>query len=109
MPLDRLPTHLWVGAALRNAGSSGGFGAIVKRGEQTSGMVLLRINLLNQTSLLLSESRDFEGRHTWLGPLGDSPIDDPDVDAYIERAIGRDPDLWVVEFEDKTGANPFDG
>lgn len=108
MSLDRLPTHLWVGAALRNTSASGAFGAIIKRGEQTSGIVLLRINLLNRTSLLLIESRDLDGERIWHGPLGKDPIEDAEADAYIDRAIARDPDLWVVEFEDQAGRNPFD-
>jgi len=28
---------------------------------------------------------------------------EPDLDAYVERAVRVDPDLWVVEIDDRQG------
>jgi hypothetical protein len=35
--------------------------------------------------------------------------DDPRVDQYIQRSISHDPDVWVIEVEDASGKNPFEG
>jgi hypothetical protein len=36
-------------------------------------------------------------------------MSEPDANAYIERAVDRDPDLWVMEVEIHADENPFTG
>ena len=35
-------------------------------------------------------------------------LSNADADAYVDRAINRDSDLWVIEVETRDGENPFD-
>jgi hypothetical protein len=109
MPENRLPTELWVMAHLRQLTAAGVPATVARKGEPTFGTLLLKINLLNGTCRVLSQARDIEGRLGWLAALGGAPVPEPDADAYIARAVERDPDLWVVEVEDRHGRHPFEG
>ena len=48
-----------------------------------------------------------DGNLGWVDALGKEIIAETDADEYIQRAITRDPDLWVVEIENTTTKNPF--
>jgi hypothetical protein len=73
------------------------------------GMVLLKINRLEQGCAVLTQTRDLAGRPAWLAAASGALMAEPEADAYIARAVKRDPDLWVVEIESRSGAHPFEG
>lgn len=106
---DRLPTELWVKAHLRRCHAEAIPVTVLHRGEATGGTVLLKIFMRDAGCRVLSQVRDFEGRLGWLSALGPSPVEEAAADAYIARALGRDPDLWVIEIESHDGSHPFEG
>lgn len=105
----RLPVHLWIDAQLRPLNDRGVFYYIQQRGEQNTGTVLLKLNALDRTCKLLIQQRDFEGKIGWMHAMGKELVEEIDADQYIQRSISRDPDLWVIEIEDKNMNNPFEG
>jgi hypothetical protein len=106
---ERLPTELWVQVHLRRCSASATPAALVRRGEAERGTVLLKLNQLEAGCRILSQARDLDGRLGWLAALGGKLVPEAEADAYIARAVERDPDLWVIEIEDRNGQNPFDG
>jgi hypothetical protein len=106
---ERLPTELWVQIHLRRCSVDATPVALLRRGEPERGTVLLKLNQIEAGCRILSQARDLEGRLGWLAALGGKLVPEAEADAYIARAIDRDPDLWVIEIEDRTGRNPFDG
>lgn len=106
---DRIPTELWVKAHLRRCYAEAIPVVVVHKGEPMGGTVLLKLVQPGVGCRVLSQVRDMEGRLGWLAALGESPVAEPEADAYIERAVGRDPDLWVIEIDTRDGSHPFEG
>ena len=106
---DRIPTDLWVKAHIRRCSVEGVPAVVARRGERTGGMVLLKLNQLEAGVRVLTQSRDLDGKLGWLAALGGALVPEADAEAYISRAVQRDPDLWVVEIEHKEGWHPFEG
>jgi hypothetical protein len=104
-----LPTELWVMAHVRRLNSEGIPATLARRGERGRGTVLLKLNQLEAGCRVLVQARESDGKLGWLGALGGALVPEAEADAYIARAVGRDPDLWVVEVEDRHGRNPFAG
>jgi hypothetical protein len=106
---DRLPTELWVKAHLRRCVVDAIPATVARRGEAMGGMVLLKLNQLEAGCRLLSQTRDLEGRLAWFPALEGKLVPEADADAYIARTVKRDPDVWVIEIEDREGRHPFEG
>jgi hypothetical protein len=105
----RLKSALWVAAYLRTRAAEGVPGVVARKGDETSGSVLVRIDLLDGRSRIFSASYGIDGARIWMPALKDDPASDSDVEAYIARSISRDGDLWVVEIEDRTGEPKLEG
>jgi hypothetical protein len=106
---DRLPTGLWIEARLRQLTEAGIPYYIANKGAYASGTVILKLSLLQGNCRLLGQVRDENGALAWMPMLKTEMVAESDADAYIRRAIDRDPDVWVIEIEDRTGTNPFEG
>ncbi|CAK0769252.1 DUF1491 family protein [Azospirillaceae bacterium] len=105
---DRLPTSLWVQAHLRIGAVQGVPMTVVRKGDPERGTVLLKIYQGMGQCFLLSQTRRDE-RLGWLRSSGPDPISESDAERSISRQIAMDPDLWVIEIEDRQGRCWFDG
>jgi hypothetical protein len=97
-----LSTDIWVAALIRRAELGGGFGIVARKGDARAGSVLVKVlNLEDKTTRLYSEATRGDGERIWMRPaLFDN---EADLDRYVQRALRIDPDLWVVDIEDKQG------
>ncbi len=107
MAEPRVKVGLWVSAALRMADLSGRPGVVLRRGDADAGGVL--VVLRGRTGVeVLSQARTGEGEAAWLKATGSTPVDDAAAQTYVDRQVGRDPDLWVLEFESPDFRPPFE-
>lgn len=103
----RLKSDIWVQAYLRICAVNGLPGVMVKRGDADAGAIFVRVTRLDGRSDLYGpaaaglEGADTDRRFSACFPTG--PVPDADADAYLARQRGYDPDLWIVEIEDRAG------
>ena len=105
----RLPSHVWIMAAVRGCHRDGHPAFVVRKGERTTGLAIVKVNRLDGTAAVYVQQRDLDGVLGWQPIFPNGPADDAEAEAYIERSIKRDPDLWIIEVERADGENPFEG
>lgn len=102
----RLKTGIWVSAFLRRCMVEGLYGAVIRKGAEEAGAVYVIVNHLNGTFHLFGPapgpSHDEEGERRWSMEL-EPPASMEQIDALLERKRRFDPDIWVVEVEDRKG------
>jgi hypothetical protein len=98
----RLSTDVWVSALIRRAEQGGAFPAVIRKGDPQAGAVLVKvIDRRAGRADLYAEAVRGEGERVWMRP---APADDEAAqDAYCERALRFDPDIWIVEIDDPAG------
>ena len=102
MKENRIATHLWVEAELRRLSDSGIGVYVTARGDKTGGMVIQKVSDLCGQCRLMGLQRDLLGKLVWINVLQDEIVPESEADLYIQRAKQRDPDLWIIEIEDRT-------
>lgn len=98
----KFSTDIWVAALIRRAELGGGYAVVVRKGDARAGSVLVKvINRTDNSVRLYAEATRADGETIWMRPSRAET--EAELDAYAERARRIDPDLWVVEVEDRQG------
>jgi hypothetical protein len=108
MTAPRLRTDFWIQACVRRADAEGVALAILHRGDPIAGSILVRVDQREQGCVVWAQTRTPEGEPAWFRGTGPKPVTAEEADAYIGRHRARDPDLWVVDIDDRQGRLPFD-
>jgi hypothetical protein len=102
----RLTADLWVSAYLARLQQAAIPAYVIRRGDGTAGAVVVKLATLDGRAVARHRMADLmTGGRQW-AVLADGP--EAEVDAVLARAARSDPDLWVIEVEDRMGRDLLD-
>lgn len=104
--MPRLTARFWVDAYLTRLRLQDIPAFVVAHGDDTGGAVLVKLATLDGRAMLFQRSFDLmTGDRKWIELASG---DEAEVDATVTRQRGFDPDLWVIEVEDRQGRHLLD-
>src|SRR3954467_4575101 len=111
----RLKTAIWVGAYVRRCNVEGAFAAVRRRGAEEAGAVFIKVNRLDGSATLYGPAPqtafdDARPADRAFAPvIGDpQPVPEADIETRLAKEIRFDPDIWIVEIEERAGRHFLD-
>ena len=103
----RLKSGIWVKAYLRYCQAAGAPAVVARHGDDSAGAIFIVIDLLDGSVHLYAPApaglEGSESERRWMRSLGAKRVSRGDADTYLTREAGFDPDIWVIEVEDRRG------
>jgi hypothetical protein len=102
----RIKAGIWVSAYIRRLNAMAVPALVVRRGDGDAGAVFIKLNALDGRVQILRPAASgieaVEDARRW-SPVFREAKPEAEADAYLARQAEFDPDLWVIEVEDKEG------
>ena len=104
--MTRLTAAFWVQAYLRRLALENIPAYILAHGDDTAGAVLVKLATLDGQARLFQRGFDLQtGDRVWQQLEQGT---EEQIDTALQRQLGFDPDLWVIELEDRAGRHFLD-
>lgn len=84
---------------IRAVEASGGFAAVLHKGEREAGTILVVLTENGANTRLFERMPSVETGREWICTLVQDPENKPEFNQVLERRVSRDPDLWIVELD----------
>ncbi len=110
----RLKSAIWVAAYIRRCHIEGAFAAVRRRGAEEAGAIFVKLNRLDGTAELFGPAPQsvFDDARPadrlFIRCLGELPASEAKVEERLAREMRFDPDVWIVEIEDRAGRHFLD-
>lgn len=104
--MARLTTDVWVSAYLTRLRLADIPAFVTAKGDPTAGTVMVKLNTLDGQARAFQRSFDLmSGARAWV-VLAEG--EEAEVDTSLARQRSFDPDLWIIEVEDRQGRHLLD-
>lgn len=108
----RLKAEIWVQAYIRSCNAAGAPAMLVRRGDRDAGAIYIKVSRLDGTAELYGPAaaglEETGSGRLWERCLGSGPVSEEEITAYLAKASRFDPDLWLIEVEDRKGRHFLD-
>jgi len=110
----RLKSGLWVSAYVRRCNVEGVFAAVRRRGAEEAGAIFIKVNRLDNSADVYGPAPQsaFDEEHpvdrAFCAAMKAMPAADAEAEACLARQIRFDPDVWIIETEDRAGRHFLD-
>lgn len=107
----RLKSAIWVSAYVRRCHIEGAFAVVRRRGAEEAGAIFVKISRLDGTAALYAPAPQTAfgeaqpADRFFVSCLKEEFSPDQTAETRIGREIEFDPDVWVIEVEDRAGRN----
>lgn len=103
----RIRADFWVAAYLRRCAHNGAFAVLRRRGAAEAGAIFVKIDRLDGFAALFGPAPQSEmkyGHDRLFARLHHGPwIDPAEAEQKLARQLHFDPDVWIIETEDRQG------
>ena len=110
----RLKSAIWVAAYVRRCNGEAAYAVVRRRGAEEAGAIFIKLNRLDGTAELYgpapqSAFDDARPSDRMFTPcIAGQPVPDSVVEDRLARELRFDPDVWIVEVEDRAGRHFLD-
>lgn len=94
----RLASSVLAGALLRLAEAEGGFGAVLAKGDPTSGAIAVILTEKGGNPRFFERLLQPDGRYSWQESR-QVIENEQELKTFLERRRNFDPDLWILELD----------
>lgn len=108
----RISSDLWIRALLRRCAGGGAPAFVVRRGDAERGALFVKVATLDGRARLFGPApaslHEATSERTLVPHLAPDGAPESEIDTYMARQVEFDPDLWLVEIEDRAGRSFID-
>lgn len=108
----RLRSDIWVKAYLRSCSVQGAHAVVVRHGDDDAGAIYIKVARLDGSARAFGPApaglTGAASERKWISLTRELQTDEREVDQMLKREAEFDPDLWIIEVEDRQGRSFLD-